>query len=167
MRIQSFTPMQRIYSFVGKSTLHYWPEAILLLSVVSIALGVYFDLRDLKTHPSEFPVWLGRWASVVVALGVVRTVFLVRERLEQMAGTVNMVDAVEKAIDSELAQRKGAPLQPHEIDALRDRVLQIAKALVGKDLDAANRRARFVYEPYLIIGGTLLWGWGDWLVTKL
>jgi hypothetical protein len=160
-------PMQRIYSFVGKSVWHHWPEAILLLSVASVALGVYFDLRDLKAHPSEFPVWMGRWASVVVALGVVRTVFLIRERIEQMANTVNTADAAEKAIVSVLAQRKVAPLPPHEIDALRDNVLQIVKGRLKNELDAADRRARFVYEPYLIIGGTLLWGWGDWLVTKL
>ena len=147
--------LNRFYAFIGR----YWVDcAALLSSFAALAGGLYLAWNS-------SPIWLNRAGSLMVIIGVVLAASRFHQWLEYWTSTFfeRNYDSLFGDVAAEIGKQQGDPLAPELRHALRSRVKRgIQKQLMAK---FEGDRTRFrLYELYLIIGGTFLNGFGDYLV---
>jgi hypothetical protein len=147
--------LTHFYAFVGR----YWVDCVALLgSSATLAAGVYLA-------STSSPVWLNRAGSLIVIIGVILAASRFHQWLEHWTSTFfeRNYDSVFKDVAAEIGKQQGDPLSPEFRDALRSGVKErVQKRLVAKF--EADRTRFKLYELYLIVGGTFLNGFGDYLV---
>ena len=145
------------YRFLG----HYWVDILALaLSAVVFAGGCYLAW-------SGSPFWINRAGSLIVIIGIVAAVSRFPEWLERKVHSSIDYNELSKDVAAKFAREVlGQPLSRQQ----RDEVDSITKSYAPKHLasvvEATKRRLK-VYEIYLVVGGTFINGFGDYVVCLL
>lgn len=155
--------MDRLYHFVGK----HIPEILALL-----ASGIVLVVGGVLAWQTN-PVWLNRAGSIIIIIGVLLAASRFHEWMVQ-----NVSESIQKNpelfFQEALAvskKQKGAPLTDDE----RTSVLANIKAYIDKEgltnymnsLIEPDKKRLKLWEIYLVVGGTFLNGFGDYIISIL
>lgn len=160
--------MGSLYRFVGK----HLPEILALIgSTVVFILGIYLAFNFDAT-------WLNRAGALIIIIGVLLAASRFHEWVAQ-----KVIDSVEKnpevfslsALDIHEKQT-GTPLSEEE----RTEFLSMVKEQLARNLSSQKWRVTYIgsvveparqrlklWEIYLVVGGTFLNGFGDYIVSLL
>jgi hypothetical protein len=144
-----------MYSFVGR---HSDQLAAVLAATIAIVGGLYLAWFG-------EPVWLNRAGALVVAIGVILGASRFPERMQyqvQQYMDANRDAIVDQAVLDVEGLPRGRPISDEE----RRRIAGNAGRIIARRFDVARVRIKAL-EVYLVVGGTLLSGFGDWLVSML
>lgn len=145
------------YRFVG----HFWVDILaLFLSAVVFAAGCYLAW-------SSSPSWMNRAGSLIVIIGVVVAVSRFPEWLGRKIHSSIDYNELSKNVAAKFAREElGQLLSPQQ----RDKIDCITKSDAPEHLTSmveATKRRLKVYEIYLVVGGTFINGFGDYVVCLL
>ena len=147
---------------ISPKTKHYSHElAAYSLAVIAILFGVWASLK-------YDPAWLGRAGSVVIVAGVALAASRKTEALHERVLT--LMEKHRKGnphlVRDEYRKLKGADPTNAEARALEDAIYASAKDNIAVLMN--ERRWVFkLHEVGIVIFGTLLNGFGQWLVDKV
>ena len=137
----------------------YLPEIFaLMLAGVAALVGLYLAWF------SE-PVWLNRAGALIIITGVTLAASRFHERAHNRAISAIeanydlLIDEVSKELDSTTSETAS-----ERRDYLRQNLLPAIRLAFIKSLESNTRRIR-MWEIWLVIIGTLLNGFGDYIIT--
>lgn len=141
-----------MYRFIGK-----WHDLLLGIAstLVVLVVGSYLAYK-------YQPVWLNRAGSLIIIIGVILAVNRIHEIYEKRF--VELFDKTdEKGFVGLVEQNLERPLVPEE---RKDLIGQVRKTLIDQLQTRTTERKRIFryFEIWLIIVGTFLNGFGDYLV---
>lgn len=141
-----------MYRFIGK-----WHDLLLGIAttLVVLVVGSYLAYK-------YQPAWLNRAGSLIIIIGVILAVNRIHEIYEKRF--VELFDKTdEKEFVGSVEQDLERPLVPEE---RKDLVGQVRKTLIDQLQTRTTERKRIFryFEIWLIIVGTFLNGFGDYLV---
>lgn len=143
-----------------KSTLFNWQETVAtLLGVATLVAGVYLGFKINAD-------WLGRAGSLLIVYGVVLATTRKFDVLHSKV--LKFIDAYRKNNKALLRDEfyKMHKRQPTDVEALSAELDVYQSAMVDMaDLIDERRRVFKAFEVALVIIGTVVNGFGPWLVT--
>jgi len=150
--------MSRFYIFIGK----HLPEIIaFLITAVVLIVGSYLAL-------CFNAVWLNRSGSLVIIIGVMLAASRYHEWLhkEAMDYVETNFEKIIQTYTPSLAIKNDAENLTNDESSFR---VDLLKG-VGEEIKARyepDKRRLKIWEVYLVIGGTFLNGFGDYIVSLL
>lgn len=136
-----------------------WREiAAYLVSAFIVLCGGYFSVH-------YEAVWLNRAGSLVICVGIVFAASRVNEVLSAKVGKF-VAENFERVFSTELKRLQeecSQPISAIKQSELKEKLCRDVMGEVGTSLDERKRRFK-LHEVIIIIVGTLLNGFGDWLV---
>jgi hypothetical protein len=158
--LPDFTASERFRKFVGE----YLVDILALFgAAVVFAGGCYLAWMG-------SPIWMNRAGAIIVIIGIVSAVSGFPEWLY---GTV--VGSIPQSTKDEMAKEiaaivgrdlLGEPLSPRQREWLDSYGKARFPKVVTSMVEGTKRRLK-LYEIYLVVGGTFLHGWGDYVVCLL
>jgi hypothetical protein len=160
--------MENLYRFIGK----YIPEIFALISsAIFFAVGLYLAFNF-------NPVWLNRAGALIIIIGVLLAASRFHEWVAQ-----KVIDSIEKSPEEFSLQaldihekQTGTPLSDEErtkfLSMIKEQLIgnlgsqQWRVKHIGSVVEPARRRLK-LWEIYLVVGGTFLNGFGDYIVSLL
>lgn len=141
---------------LNKST---WHEPVAYAcAFVAVALGIWASLTD-------DPAWLSRSGSVVIVVGVLlassRKIDELHERVLKFVDGFRAANPNE--VRGEYRSLKGKEPTEAEVRALENAVYESAKSDIGEVIEE-RRRVFKLHEVALVVAGTLVNGFGEWLM---
>lgn len=145
-----------MHQLIGK----YLPEILaLLLTGVTILVGLYF---------AWFiePVWLNRAGALIIITGVTLAASRFHEKAHSRALSAIEAnyDLLIKEVSEKLANLNSETVSETRSDYLRQTMLPAIRQAFVKSLETNARRIR-MWEIWLVIIGTFLNGFGDYIIT--
>lgn len=144
-----------MHQFIGK----YLPEILALLVAAVVALvGLYL---------AWFcePVWLNRAGALIIITGVALAASRFHERIHGRA--LATIEANYDLLIEEMAKKFDSPDGPtsnEERERLRVKMMPAIRQAFTKSLELNARRIR-MWEIWLVIIGTFLNGFGDYIIS--
>ncbi len=160
--------MENLYRFIGK----HLPEIVALISaVVFLVAGLYLAFNF-------NPVWLNRAGALIIITGVLLAASRFHEWVAQ-----KVIDSLEKSPEEftrlalEVREKKtGVPVSDEErvvfLSSIKEQLIgfMISQQWSVKHNNSVyepSRRRLKLWEIYLVVGGTFLNGFGDYIVALL
>ena len=147
-----------MYTFFGR----FWLDiSALVSSSVVLVIGGH-----LSWHNS--PVWLNRTGSVIIVIGVLVAACRFHDRLkEQLSEKAEsnhgaLFEKVKAKLETELDE----PFKPEHVEELRSTIRTTFQTEISSLVETEKRRIKLL-EVLLVVGGTLLNGFGDYAVCLL
>lgn len=136
-----------------------WHEPVAYAcAIIVTALGIWAGLKN-------EPAWLGRAGSVVVVVGVLlassRKIDELHQRVLKFVEDFRTANPNE--VRGEYKNLKGKEPTEAEVRALEGAVYESAKSGIG-ELIEERRRVFKLHEVTLVVAGTLMNGFGEWLI---
>lgn len=148
-------------AMLGITKLNWQEPAAYGFTVLSLIGG---GLLSYFFHPD----WMGRAGSLVIVCGVLLAASRKYELLQSKATeTINSARAREIAsVKKMLTSPAGHGPSDKEVEQLVDGVINDAH-LITRDIIEQRKRVFKLHEIILVVGGTLVNGFGSWLVGLL
>lgn len=138
------------------------------LERISVGLSVTFLVAGVWAGISKEPAWLNRFGSLIIVIGVGVAAFKLKDILRQQIEGFRKKHEPQQLKQLEDAWEKfwGGPLDA----SFKERLLQDVRSKTEETFDAyIQRRVERVrnVEISLLILGTLVNGFGDWLISMI
>lgn len=128
---------------------------------IATALGVYAGLKC-------EPAWLSRAGSVVVVCGVLlaasRKIELLQAKTDEFIAKHSTTEF--DAILAENVNPDGSPITKEQGERLRNKIYAEAQSEIASLIDE-RRRVFKLHEVAIVIVGTLLNGFGEWIMKVI
>jgi hypothetical protein len=140
------------------SKLNWQEPTAYATSVAAIAVGIYLG------HPCE-AAWLSRAGSVVVVIGVLlatsRKIELLRKKANALITNHQYTEF--QNLVAEFQNQDGTPISESQAAQLKEKIYSEA---YSETEELIQERARIfkMHEVIIVIAGTLLNGFGEWLM---
>lgn len=149
--------MNRFYVFIGKHVIEVWG---ILIALIVLLQGVYLSW-------TVNPVWLNRAGSLITIVGILLTALKFPEWFEKrllahFESSQLMTDDYLK----ELAGDKGKELTENHLSQIRS-LMRVELKKMTKKIKLAQISRLKVFELFLILAGTFLNGFGDYIITSI
>ena len=156
--------MDRLYHFVGK----HIPE--ILASLVSAIVLVVGGVLAWKTNPA----WLNRAGSLIIIVGVLLAASRFHEWIAQkVSETIEKnPELLFQKVLAIVERKKGVPLSDEERTTALENIKEEYKnkeeltSYMHSLIEPEKKRLK-LWEIYLVIGGTFLNGFGDYIISVL
>jgi hypothetical protein len=109
---------------------------------------------------------MNRAGSLIVIIGIVVAVSRIPEWLERKAASFVDNDALYKDVAAIVGREQGEPFSRQQRDELDSILKTHGPKYVASKVESTQGRLK-VYEIYLVVGGTFLNGFGDYVVCLL
>jgi len=156
--------MDRLYHFVGKHT----PEILaLLVSAIVLVVG---GVLAWKTDPA----WLDRAGSLIIIVGVLLAASRYHEWLIQRVSEIidNSPELIFQKALAIVERKKGTPVSDEERNILLENIKEEfknkeeLKSYMHSLIEPEKKRLK-LWEIYLVVGGTFLNGFGDFIISLI
>ena len=150
--------MDRLYHFIGK----HLPEiCALIASAVMLAVGSYLAWN-------YNPAWLNRAGTLIIIIGVLLAASRFHDWVQQkMAGFIEAnYETISQDALAALEKRANEPLSEEKRASFRSTVKERILNDLGSLFEPDKRRLK-LWEIYLVVCGTFLNGFGDYIISLL
>ena len=147
-----------MYALIGRFGLDI---TALITSAVVLAVGIYLSWHDAA-------VWLNRTGSIIIVIGVLVAACRFHDRMQSHLSekAEENEDALFEKVKLKLEIELGEQIKPESAKDLRPMVRETFQKEITSLVEIEKRRIKLL-EVLLVVGGTLLNGFGDYAVCLL